>query len=144
MEKIPAASLQGSDDDATYGHKGKGCQVQVAETCDSENEIEVVTHASAGGTHQSDQHAAIPVLDDLESKDCKPDTLLADTNYGRGQNIVDAAGRGVDLVSPSCGRKPKADDGDFIVEDFTFSSDGQRIEHCPMGQEPVEQVAVSY
>jgi hypothetical protein len=139
VEKIPPTSLQGSDDDATYGHKGKGYQVQVAETCDPENEMEVVTHVSVEGAHESDQHVTIVVLDDLEQKDCKPNTLLADTNYGRGQNIVDAAKRGVDLVSPSCGPKPEADEGDFILDDFAFRADGQRIEHCPMGQEPVEQ-----
>jgi hypothetical protein len=139
VEKIPATSLQGSDDDATYGHKGKGYQVQVAETCDEENEIEVVTHVSVEGAHESDQHATIPVLDNLEQKGCKPDTFLADTGYGRGQNIVDAADRGVDLVSPSCGPKPKTEEGDFTLDDFTFSADGQQIEHCPMGQKPVEQ-----
>jgi len=139
VEKIPATSLQGSDEDATYGHKGKGYQAQVAETCDQENEMQVVTHVSVEGAHQSDQHAPMPVLDDLEQKDCKPETLLADTNYGRGQNIVDAAQRGVDLVSPSCGPKPEADEDEFILDDFMFSPDGQRIEHCPMGQEPVEQ-----
>ena len=141
VEKIPATSLQGSDDDATYGHKGKGFQVQVAETCDEENEMEVVTHVSVEGAHESDQHATNPVLDDLEQKDCKPDTLLADTGYGRGQNIVDAAERGVDLVSPSCGPKPEVDEGDFILDDFTFTADGQQIEHCPMGQAPAEQGA---
>jgi hypothetical protein len=139
VEKIPPTSLQGSDDDATYGHKGKGYQVQVAETCDPENEIEVVTHVSVEGAHESDQHATIAVLDDLEQKDCKPNTLLADTNYGSGQNIVDAAARGVDLMTPSCGPKPKAEEGDFVLDDFLFSSDGERIEHCPMGQAPVEQ-----
>jgi len=138
-EKIPATSLQGSDDDATYGHKGKGYQTQVAETCDGENPLQVVTHVSTEGAHQSDQHAPLPVLDDLEQKDCKPDTLLADTNYGRGQNIVDAAQRGVDLVSPSCGPKPEADEDEVILDDFTFSPDGQRIEHCPAGYAPMEQ-----
>ena len=141
VEKIPATPLEGSGDDATYGHKGKGYQAQVAETCDQENEIEVVTHVSVEGAHESDQHATIPVLDDLQNKGCKPDTLLADTNYGRGQNIVDAAQRDVDLVSPSCGPKPEVDEGDFILADFAFGSDGERIEHCPMGQEPVEQGA---
>jgi hypothetical protein len=140
-EKIPATSLQGSDDDATYGHKGKGFQVQVAETCNEENEMEVVTHVSVEGAHQSDQHATTPVLDDLEQKGCKPDTMLADAGYGRGRNLVDAAERGVDLVSPSCGPQPKEHEGDFILDDFAFSSDGGRIEHCPMGQEPVEQGA---
>jgi hypothetical protein len=141
VEKIPPTSLQGSDDDATYGHKGKGYQTQVAETCDRENPMQVVTYVSTEGAHESDQHAPLPVLDDLEQKDCKPDTLLTDTNYGRGQNIVDAAQRGVDLVSPSCGPKPKAEEGNFILDDFMFSSDGERIEHCPMGQEPVQQGA---
>jgi hypothetical protein len=141
VEKIPPTSLQGSDDDTTYGHKGKGFQAQVAETCHESNEMEVVTHVSIEGAHESDQPAAIPVLDDLDDKNCKPDMLLADTNYGRGQNIVDAAARGVDLVSPSCGPKPEVDEGDFILDDFAFSSDGQQIEHCPMGQKPMEQGA---
>ncbi len=141
VEQIPPTSLQGSDDDATYGHKGKGYQVQVAETCDRENPVQVVTHVSTEGAHESDQQAPPRVLDDLEQKGCKPGSLLTDTNYGGGQNIVDAAQRGVDLVSPSCGPKPQADEGDFILNDFMFSSDGQRIEHCPMGQAPVEQGA---
>ncbi len=139
VEKIPATSLQGSDEDATYGHKGKGYQAQVAETCEPENPMQVVTHASTEGAHESDQHAPPPVLDDLEQKDCKPDTLLTDTNYGRGQNIVDAAERGVDLVSPSCGPKPETNEDEVILDDFTFTSDGQRIEHCPADDVPVEQ-----
>jgi len=101
--------------------------------------MQVVTHVSTEGAHESDQHVPPRVLDDLEQKDCKPDILLADTNYGRGQNIVEAAARGVDLATPSCGPKPEADEGDFMLDDFRFSADGQRIEHCPMGQAPVEQ-----
>jgi len=75
-----------------------------------ENPMQVVTHVSMEGAHQSDQHASVPVIDDLEQKGCKPDTLLADTNYGRGRNIVDAAARGIDLVTPSWGPKPAADE----------------------------------
>jgi hypothetical protein len=141
VEKISATSLQGSDEDATYGHKGKGYQAQVAETCEPENAMQVVTHVSMEGAHESDQHATIPVIDDLEQKDCKPDTLLADTNYGRGQNIVDAAERDIDLVSPSCGPKPEADEDEIILDDFTFSANGQRIERCPAGHAPIEQGA---
>lgn len=138
-ETIPPTSLQGSDDDATYGHKGKGYQAQVAETCDPENEVQVVTHVSMEGAHQSDQHAPLAVLDDLEQKNCKPDTLLADTNYGRGQNIVDAAARGVDLISPPCGPKPESNEDEVILDDFEFTADGRRIEQCPAGYAPIEQ-----
>jgi hypothetical protein len=138
-EKIPPTSLQGSDEDATYGHKGKGYQAQVAETCEPENPMQVVTHVSMEGAHESDPHAPPLVLDDLEQKDCKPDTLLADTGYGRGQNIVDAAERAVDLVSPSCGPKPGTNEEQVILDDFTFTRDGQQIERCPADDVPVEQ-----
>ncbi len=139
VEKIPATSLQGSDDDTTYGHKGKGFQAQVAETCDDSNEMQVVTHVSMDGAHESDQHAAIPVIDDLDGKGCQPDTLLADTNYGRGQNIVDAAERGVDLVTPSCGPKPNTEKDAITLDGFTFAADGQQIMLCPGEAEPIEQ-----
>jgi len=66
-EKIPATSLQGSDDDATYGHKGKGYQAQVAETCDRENPMQVVTHVSTEGAHESDQHAPLPGTERLQT-----------------------------------------------------------------------------
>jgi hypothetical protein len=37
-EKPSSSSLQSpSDPDATYGHKGKGYEAQIAETCDEEN-----------------------------------------------------------------------------------------------------------
>ncbi len=142
VEKIPPTSLQGSDDDATYGHKGKGYQVQVAETCAPENEIEVVTHVSVEGAHESDQHAAIPVIDDLEQKDRKVEELLADTNYGRGRNLVDAADRGVELLTPACGPDldRSAEPEEMVrLEDFVFSADGRRLEKCPSGHAPVEQ-----
>ncbi len=139
VEKIPATSLQGSDADATYGHKGKGHQTQVAETCAPENPMQVVTLVELEGAHESDQHAPIRVLDTLAEKDCQPDSLLADTNYGSGQNIVDAAARGVELVTPSCGREPNRAEGEVTRDDFEFSSDGRQVARCPGGHAPVEQ-----
>ena len=139
VEKIPATSLQGRDEDATYGHKGKGYQAQVAETCEADNPTQVVTHVSIEGAHESDQHAAIPVVDNLDEKDCKPETLLADTNYERGQNIVDAAERGVTLMAPSCGQEPERAEDKVVLDDFEFTADGDQLERCPAGAEPVEQ-----
>ena len=69
----------------------------------------------------------------------KPEALLADTNYGRGQNIVDAAERGVELVSPACGSAPQPAEGEVTRDDFRFSADGQRLEQCPQGHAPIEQ-----
>ena len=94
----------------------------------------------------SDQHAVIrescrtrPVIEALDAKGCKPEALLADTNYGRGQNIVDAAARDVELVSPACGSAPQPAEGEVTRDDFTFSADGQRLEQCPQGHAPIEQ-----
>jgi hypothetical protein len=139
VEKIPATSLQGSDEDATYGHKGKGYQAQVAETCDAENPVQVVTHVAVEGAHASDQHATLPTIEALDAKACKPSELQADTNYGSGQNIVDAAEEGVELVTPACGPEPQRVEGQVHRDDFEFSDDGQRVERCPQGHAPVEQ-----
>ncbi len=65
--------------------------------------------------------------------------MLADTNYGRGQNIVDAAERDVELVTPACGAAPQPAEGEVTRDDFAFSVDGQRLEQCPQGHAPIEQ-----
>lgn len=141
-ERIPADSLQGSDEDATYGHKGKGYQAQVAETCHADNPTQVVTHVSIEGAHASDQHATIEVIEALSDAGCKPETLLADTNYGRGRNIVEAADHGVDLLSPACGPQARGEGDGMRLEDFEFSADGRCLERCPAGHEPIEQGVV--
>ncbi|MFQ5464040.1 MAG: transposase [Phycisphaerae bacterium] len=115
--------------------------MQVSETCDPENETQVVTHADVEGAHVSDQHAVIPIIDALEEKGCKPEEVLADTNYGSGQNIVDAAERDVELVTPACGAAPQPAEGEVTRDDFVFSPDGQHLEQCPQGHTPIEQHA---
>ena len=50
---ISGSSLQSPHDpDATYGHKGKGYEVQLAETCVAENPYQVVTVVSVNRVHQ--------------------------------------------------------------------------------------------
>ena len=50
QEKPSTASLQSpSDPDVTYGHKGKGYEVQLVETCGENNPFEVVTAVSVNG-----------------------------------------------------------------------------------------------
>jgi hypothetical protein len=98
---IASDSLQSPyDPDATYGHKGKGYEVQLAETCDEGNPYQVITGVSVNGAHESDQKALLPMLDQLEGGGMLPENLLADTTYGSGTNIVESAKRGVDLIAP--------------------------------------------
>ena len=98
---IPSGSLQSPHDpDVTYGHKGKGHEVQVAETCDEANPYQLITGTQVNGANESDQNAALPMLDQLEEGGMRPETMLADTGYGSGANIVASAERGVDLHAP--------------------------------------------
>jgi len=100
-KEISGASLQSPHDpDATYGHKGKGYEAQVVETCVEENPYQVVTHVEINGANESDQHATVPVVEKLAEKGLAPEELEADTGYGSGENIVACAVVGVKLVAP--------------------------------------------
>ena len=97
-----------SDLDATYdGHKGPGHQVQLAETCNPENEVQLITSAIPQTAVVSDANAIVPVLESLKESARMPWELLADSLYGSDDNVMTAAGEGVALVSPVCGTPPK-------------------------------------
>ena len=92
----------------TSGHKGPGYQVQLAETCSPENEVQLITGALP-------QTAARP---DARRRWCRcsinwskpgvlPEEMLADTLYCGDENVQAAAARGVDLVGPVPGREPE-------------------------------------
>jgi hypothetical protein len=126
-----------SDPDATYsGHKGKGYQIQIGETCHKDNPIQVITYAHIEPAHESDQNATIPAIDALEERDIKPDRLFADTNYNSGQNLLDAAGRGVELVAPTPGQ---ANPDMFRLRDFKIDYNELVVTACPKGFQPVRE-----
>ena len=99
--EVSSDSLQSPHDpDATYGHKGKGYEVQVAETCEDDNPYQVITAIAVNGAHESDQNATVPVAKQLLDSGLKPEELQADTGYGSGQNIIDCAKMGINLLCP--------------------------------------------
>ena len=164
---IKADTLQSPyDPDATYGHKGKGYEVQVAETCHDENPYQLITATSVNGAHESDQRATIPMLDQLEASGMKPDEMLADTGYGSGANIVAAAERDVELHAPvqdlnaPAAREPFASPAAEVPDkgegrggvhlialyvqfgglaDFAFDTTCQEVLYCPAAQAPSAQ-----
>jgi len=91
-----------SDPDATYdGHKGQGYQVQIAETCHPDNEVQLLSAAVPQTAAASDTAALPEVLDELEANQLLPESLLADTLYGSDDNVQHAKERGVELVAPT-------------------------------------------
>lgn len=97
-----------SDMDATFdGHKGPGYQVQIAETCNTENEVQLVTAVVPQTASESDAHAVSTVLEKLLSTDRLPEEMLSDTAYCGDDNVTKSASIGVDLVGPVPGKAPK-------------------------------------
>ena len=125
-----------SDPDATYGHKGKGYEVQVTETCDEDNEFQLITDVEVTPSCGSDQKEMIPAIERLEETGMKPDTMYGDGGYVSGENIVEAGKRGVDLQGPVNGAG--AYEEKINLGDFTYTEDGE-IEKCPVGHEPEYQ-----
>ena len=136
--EIASDSLQApSDPDATYSHhKGKGYQVQIAETCHPDNPVELITHVAVEGAHESDHNALLPCIEATQQRDIGPDQLLADTSYSSGDNLVAAADKGVDLVAPTPGT---VDPDNLSLGDFAFADDATTIAHCPEGHRPLWQ-----
>ena len=96
-----------SDPDATYdGHKGVGYQVQICETSNDENEVQLVTSILPETAVNSDAKALQPMVEKLENAGLLPDELQADTLYGSDDNYVFSRGKGVELTSPVSGLAP--------------------------------------
>lgn len=138
-KEIASDSLQNpSDPDATYdGHKGKGYQVQIAETYsteENEETLRLITYVEAEPAHESDANAIIPYLEATQGRDVGPQKVLADTLYGSDDNCRKAGEKGVELVAPCMGSCSK---GQCSLSNFTFSDNGKVIT-CPQGHEPLK------
>lgn len=138
-KEVSSASLQSPHDpDATYnGHKGKGYEVQVAETCHEDNQVEIITHVEVTASCVSDAQATVPTLEALEARKLQPDELVADTTYGSGDNAVAAARRGTELISPVGGSaaaaQEPAGDGEMTAADFEIDPRPAEPSVCPAG-----------
>lgn len=136
--EVASDSLQSPcDPDATYdGHKGKGYQVQVAETCSTDKdkeELSLITYVDVEGAHENDSDALIPYIESTIERELAPDQVLADAAYGSDSNCEKAKELGVEVVSPCTGRPQK---GKYSLADFTFSPDG-KVAACPRGNTPL-------
>ncbi len=129
-----------SDPDATYdGHKGPGYQAQIAETCSPDNDVQLITAVDVEPAHASDQEALAPMLDQLGRQDRLPETLYADSHYGRDANVTAAEGKGVDLQSPVGGTAPQ-NPLDLTVDDFAIDESTEAVQRCPAGHVPDSSV----
>lgn len=136
QEKPSSSSLQSpSDPDVTYGHKGKGYEVQLTETCVEDNPFQAVTSVSVNGANESDQHQVEPALEQIE-RTCgtAPEELDADSGYASGENILLAKEHGTELLAPIGSNGPRSP---VTLADFELDAAGERVVQCPAGECPV-------
>ena len=138
---IASDSLQSpSDTDATYsGHKGKGYQAQIVETCNKDNPFQIIDHVEVEGAHESDQNAPARIHKDLQERGHTPRETFVDSAYISGTNIVEAADEGIDLIGPMSGKQPTGKK--LSLAEFEFTRDRRRVKRCPAGHVPIRHDA---
>jgi len=131
-----------SDLDATRdGHKGPGYQAQIAETCNPENEVQLVTCAIPQTAAEPDSNAPSEVLEDLKESELLPDQLLTDTLYNSDANVELAKDYGVELVGPTpSGPSDKEAIDQLNIDDFNIDEATEEILCCPAGHAPQSSV----
>ncbi|MDX6771105.1 MAG: transposase [Elusimicrobiota bacterium] len=102
-QEVKGNSLQTPHDtEVTYsGHKGKGYEVQVMETCAPDNPVEMITAVAVTPSHGSDAKATVPMIDEAVAAGHRPKVVVADTTYSSATNAAEAAARGVNLLAPA-------------------------------------------
>ena len=143
-KEVSSASLQSPHDvDVTYsGHKGKGYEVQVAETVGNGEKPELLTHVEVTPACQSDEAATLPTVEALAERKLQPQELITDTNYASAANVIECAQRGTEVVAPVRGpaeETPK--ENEKTLADFTVDNKAAQPVLCPAGHAPesVEQ-----
>jgi hypothetical protein len=128
-----------SDPDATYdGHKGPGYQVQIAETCSEDNEVQLITCGIPQTASDSDTQVIGQVCESLEESGRLPEQMLADTLYGSDDNVQKSAKHGIELLSPVSGKYPV--EGKLTIGDFTVDEKTETVTACPAGYTPSKSI----
>lgn len=127
-----------SDLDATYdGHKGQGYQVQLSETCSSENDVQLIMGVIPETACANDSEAVRPMLEQLNGNGLTPEQMAADTAYGSDENCVIAESFGVELIAPVPGRAPQVEPGELTLDDFAHNEVTGSVDACPASHSPL-------
>lgn len=120
------------DPDASFGHKGFGYHVHVAETCGNER-TELLTDYDVVTAALSDVGRALPAFERLSGCDRAPDILYADGGYSTPDHLLQFRERGAELMAP-IDRGPLAPSALSRMA-FDIDADGL-VRRCPAGHEP--------
>lgn len=128
------------DPDVSYGHKGAGYSLHVAETCNNPDKPEIITDYEVHGAGRSDIGKALPVIDRLSDAGLKPGALFADGGYPSVPSALKITEQQIEFMAP-VNRARLADD---VVDrnQFEYDTNGHATK-CPMGHRPIDHRILS-
>ena len=139
-QELPAGSLQSLDDlEATYRTKGtqhyKGYVANLTETCDPENELQLVTKIQVASNNVADAQLLKEALPNLKQR-TQLEILITDGAYPSPVNDEELLQQEIQLIQTGI-RGNKPDPSRFNLTDFQFEQNPQghpTCVTCPNGQ----------
>ena len=139
-KELPAGCLQSLDDlEATYRTKGtghyKGYVANVTETCDPQNDVQLITKVQVAPNNTEDSHLLKEALPNLKER-TQLETLITDGAYPSPTNDEELRQHTVHLIQTGI-RGNKPDSERFNLSDFRIEQDPQGnpiCATCPNGQ----------
>lgn len=140
-KEISPASLQNpADDTATFRRKNgetyKGDLFNVAETCDPENPVQLLTDISVYPNMAADDVILSERVSQLKERTGVAE-LIVDGNYSGEKSESVCNEEGVNLI-PTEIKGPKLPSDEIPLAEFRF--EGNLIAACPEGHAPLEQI----
>ncbi len=138
--ELSAACLQSPDDlEATYREKRgvgyHGYVANVTETCDPQNQLQLITKVQLASNNTDDDQFLAEALPNLKER-CALDEMYTDGGYGGKQSDPVLAEQAVDLIQSAIrGRNPDPDKPHLADFEIQFGESGKPSQvTCPGGQ----------
>ena len=139
-DQLSASSLQSPDDlEATYRNKRgqgyRGYTANITETCDPENEMQLITRVQVAPNNVDDTQLLAEALPDLEER-TDLETLYTDGGYGSPEMDDTLAEKQVEQIQTAIrGRKPAAEKLHLSDFEIKQTEEGKPTQiTCPQGQ----------
>jgi len=138
--ELASGSLQSVDDlEASYRTKAnahyKGFVANVTETCDPQNDLQLITKVQVAPNNVDDSQLLAEALPNLQER-TDLDSLLTDGGFGGEASDAALDGQDIKLIQTAI-RGPKPNSDQFHLADFDIHYDAQDVPSditCPYGQ----------
>ena len=143
QSELTSSCLQSPyDSDATYRKKGnqarQGYSVSIAETCDSDNEVQVITDVITEENNVDDSRILEDNFDRIMGEETEE--IIADGAYANKNVQEKLTDSKKNIVTTAIrGRKPDSDK----VRSTDFEIENNRVIRCPYGMVPISQEFVN-